>query len=228
MVTELMPDRDAGTLRYAVRTHLPLVQVPIETGWSYPGNPRFALADAWLNRQIPDEEHLKTLIKRYLAAFGPATVADMQTWSGLSKLKEVIEDFRAELVTYRTEKKQELFDLPDQPLPAADTPAPVRFLPEYDNLLLSHKNRTRVIADEYRSKVYLPGLRVRSTFLIDGFVHGGWKIEKSKKTAVLIIEPFAPLTAADSEALAVEGENLLRFAEADAEHYEIQLKNNLS
>jgi hypothetical protein len=128
------------------------------------------------------------------------------------------------LVTYRTEKKQELFDLPDQPLPAGDTPAPVRFLPEYDNLLLSHKNRTRVIADEYRSKVYLPGLRVRSTFLIDGFVHGGWKIEKGKKTATLIIEPFAPLTKVDREALIEEGERLLRFVEADTQTHEVQFK----
>lgn len=91
MLTKQMPDSDVGAMRYGVRTHLPLVQVPIDTTWSYPGNPQFALAEAWLNQPIPDEEHLRTLVFRYLAAFGPASVADLQTWSGLGKLKASVE-----------------------------------------------------------------------------------------------------------------------------------------
>src|ERR1043165_1432403 len=97
--------------------------------------------------------------KRVLAAFGPASVTDAQTWLGL-KLKDTFEKLKPELQTYRDEGRRELFDLPDTQLPAEDVIAPVRFLPEYDNLLLSHSNRTRVVADEYRSKVYLPRLRV--------------------------------------------------------------------
>ena len=109
------------------------------------------------------------------------------------------------LRVYRDERGRELLDLPDMPLPDADTPAPVRFLPEYDNLLLSHQNRTRVIPDKYHAHVFLTGLRVRATILVDGFVAGGWKIEKTKDTATLVIEPFEPLTKPIRDALAEEG-----------------------
>jgi hypothetical protein len=222
MLTELAPDADVGSMRYGVRTHIPLVQVPTQTVWSYPGNPKFTLAEAWLGQSLPDKDHLPTLIKRYLAAFGPASVTDIQTWSGLPKLKEAVEALRTELVVYRDEGRRELFDLPELEIPAKDTPAPERFLPEYDNLLLSHSKRTRVIADEYRSQVYLPGLRVRSTILVDGFVRGGWKIETTKKNAVLTIEPFVPLTQQNRDALAAEGEKLVRFAAADAKTFEVK------
>ncbi|MBC7813089.1 MAG: AlkZ family DNA glycosylase [Burkholderiales bacterium] len=222
MLTELAPDADVGSMRYAVRTHIPMVQVPTKTEWSYPGNPKFTLAEAWLGQSLPTEDNFKTLIFHYLAAFGPASVTDMQTWSGLSKLKDAVDALRPELVVYRDEGRREVFDLPDMPIPAEDMPAPERFLPEYDNLLLSHSKRTRVIADEYRSQVYLPGLRVRSTFLVDGFVRGGWKIDKTKSAATLTIEPFAPITKQNRDALAAEGEKLVRFAAADAKTFEVK------
>ncbi len=218
---EAMPGYEAGALRYGVRTHLPLIQVPIRKQWSYPGNPQFTLAEAWLKQPIPTEEDLRILTLRYLAAFGPARVTDMQTWSGLPKLKENFEALRSELVTYRDEQGVELFDLPAIELPAADTAAPVRFLPEFDNVLLSHSNRTRIVADTYRSKVYLPGLRVAATILVDGFVAGVWKIEKKKGVATLIIEPFKALTKVSRQALLEEGESLVRFVEGDAKHFEV-------
>ena len=112
--------------------------------------------------------------------------------------------------------------LPDLSLPAEDTPAPIRFLPEFDNLLLSHSNRTRVIADEHRSKVYLPGLRVAATFLVDGFVRGAWKIEKSKNAATLVIEPFDKLTKRDRAELIEEGEGLIRFVEPNARSFDLR------
>ena len=136
------------------------------------------------------------------------------------KLKETFEKLRPELQTYRGEGRTELFDLPGVQLPAEDVPAPVRFLPEYDNLLLSHSNRSRVIADEYRSKVYLPGLRVAATILVDGFVRGAWKIEKAKTAATLVIEPFEKLTKKDRAALTEEGERLARFVEPNAKSFE--------
>jgi hypothetical protein len=222
MLKELQPGADEGAMRYGVRTHLPLVQVPVQKGWSYPGNPQFTLADNWLGQSIPTEDHLKDLIFRYLAAFGPATVTDMQTWSGLGKLKEVVEKLRPELVTYRDETKRELFDLPDMPIPDADAPAPERFLPEFDNILLSHQKRTRVVADEYRKGVYLPGLRVAATILIDGFVRGAWKVEAKKGAATLTITPFASLTRQNRDALTAEGEKLVCFLEADAKTYDVQ------
>lgn len=210
MLTELMPGVDVGAMRYAVRTHLPLIQVPIEGGWSYPGNPKFTPAESWLEGEIAVGDRLKDLLLRYLAAFGPASVTDFQTWSGL-RLKERIDDFRPDLAVYRDETRRELFDLPEAEIPEPDRTAPVRFLPEYDNLLLSHQKRTRVIADELRSRVYLPGLRVRSTFLVDGFVAGAWKVELSKSSATLVIEPFQTLSAPDSENLSQEAERLVRF-----------------
>lgn len=222
MLTERYPEVDVGALRYTVRTHLPMVQVPVNKGWSYPSSPQFTLAEAWIGQPLSPEDRIDTLILRYLAAFGPATITDMQTWSGFSKLKDVVETLKPQLRIYRDDTRRELFDLPDAPLPDADTPAPVRFLPEYDNLLLSHHKRTRVVADEHRKKVFLPGLRVASTFLIDGFVSGTWKIERKKKAATLTLEPFAALAKQQRDELAAEGERLLQFVEADAESFDVQ------
>jgi hypothetical protein len=221
---ELMPNTDPGSIRYTIRTRLPMMQVPIAGGWSYPGTPRFTLAESWLGQPIPTEDHLRALIRRYLAAFGPAGVTDMQTWSGLGKLRAVFEEMKPELRVYRDEGRRDLFDLPDAPLPDADTPAPIRFLPEFDNLLLSHSNRTRVIADEYRKAVYLPGLRVAATFLMDGFVAGVWKVERKKGDAALLLQPFAPLSAPDRATLTEEAEQLLRFIESDAKTYAVRVE----
>lgn len=218
---KLMPGQDVGALRYTVRTNLPLVQTPIATGWSYSAKPEFTLAESWIGRPIAREANLPELVRRYLAAFGPASVTDAQTWLGM-KLKDTFEKLRPELKTYRNEGHRELFDLPDLSLPAEDIPAPVRFLPEFDNLLLSHSNRTRVIADENRSKVYLPGLRVAATILVDGFVRGAWKIEKIKTAATLVIEPFARLTKSERAALSEEGERLVRFVEATAKLFAVR------
>jgi hypothetical protein len=223
MLNRLLPDTDVGSMRYTVRTHIPLVQVPIASGWSYSNKPEFTLAEEWIGRAISPKDNLPELVRRYLAAFGPASVTDAQTWSGL-KLKDTFEKLRPELQTYRDEGRRELFDLPEVSLPAEDVPAPVRFLPEYDNLLLSHSNRTRVVADEYRSRVYLPGLRVAATILVDGFVRGAWKVEKTKDTATLVIEPFDKLTKRDRTALGQEGERLVRFVEAKAKSFEVRFQ----
>jgi DNA glycosylase AlkZ-like len=152
MLTKLMPGTDVGAMRYSVRTHIPLVQVPINTGWSYSNKPEFTLAESWIGRPISPEDNLRELMFRYLAAFGPASVTDAQTWSGM-KLKETFEKLRPELQTYRGEGRTELFDLPGLSLPAEDVPAPVRFLPEYDNLPLSHSNCNSGNADEYHSNI---------------------------------------------------------------------------
>jgi Winged helix DNA-binding domain len=229
MLGELAPDVDIGSMRYTVRTHVPLVQVPTDTRWSYPGQPRFTLAEDWLGRPVPvDEQHdhdLRKLIERYLAAFGPASVTDIQTWSGLPKLTEPIErlGLRDELVVHRDEQGRELLDLPDAPLPGADAPAPERFLPEYDNLLLSHQKRTRVVADEHRKRVFLPGLRVSPTFLVDGFVAGTWQVEKAKGTATLVVDPFAKLPKASRDSLLEQAERLVRFVEPKAKTHAVRV-----
>jgi hypothetical protein len=218
------PEGDERAMAYAVRTHLPLVQVPAETPWGFPASADFALADAWLGTAVstaPAPAH--ALVRRYLAAFGPATPGDAQAWSGLSGLRETFEELRPELVTFRDARKRELFDLPAAPRPDEDTPAPVRFLPDFDNLILSHDDRTRVMADEHRPRVVSKNLQVSATFLVDGFVAGTWRIERKKKSAALLVEPFGKFDKPAVAALEEEGEALLRFVEEDAATREVRL-----
>lgn len=218
------PAADERAMAYTMRMHLPLVQVPTESLWGFPAAADFALADDWLGTKVSvDPAPAHELVRRYLAAFGPATPGDAQAWSGLAGLRPVFEELRPSLVTFRDGRKRELFDLPEAPRPPEDVPAPVRFLPDFDNLVLSHEDRTRIMADEHRSKVTLKNLQVRATFLADGFVAGIWKVERKKKVAALILEPFGKLAKAAVKALEEEGDALLRFAEEDAETREVRL-----
>jgi hypothetical protein len=226
LLSDLEPDRDPSALAYAVRTMLPLVQVPSGGVWGYSGKAPFTTPERWLGRPPHGSQEARDLILRYLAAFGPATVRDVQTWSGRTQLKTFVEAMRPELRTFRDENGNELFDLPEAPLPPADTPAPPRFVPDYDNLVLSHVDRGRVLPDEHRKKVFLSAARVRATFLIDGFVRGAWNLEKKRKTAILLIEPFEPLSSEDRDTLGEEGERLVRFvAEPQgAETFEVRFQ----
>jgi hypothetical protein len=224
MLAALLPDVDIGSMRYTVRTHIPMVQVPVAAGWGYPGKPQFTLAEEWIGKPIQVEDRINTLVFRYLAAFGPASAIDMQTWSALPDLKPVFEKLRPELMVYRDESKRELFDLPaglGTAIPEVDSPSTVRFLPEFDNLLLSHSNRRRILADVHRSKVFLPGLRVAATILVDGFVAGVWKTSVGKGAATLNIEPFSPPDQSTKQALLEEAEDLVRFIEPDAKSYQV-------
>ena len=224
---QLFPGSDERAMAYAIRMHLPLVQVPTDDAvWAFPATADFAMAEAWLGKKIKlDEAPAHALVRRYLAAFGPATPADAQAWSGLQGLREVFEDLRTdnEVVVFKDERKRELFDLPSAPRPDVDTPAPVRFVPDFDNLVLAHADRTRVIDDAHRPLVVTKNLLVRATFLVDGFVAGLWKTERKKKTASLILEPFTPLAKKTLSALEQEGDALLRFAEPDADTREIKI-----
>jgi hypothetical protein len=226
LLSEIEPDRDPSALAYAVRTMLPLVQVPSGGVWGYSGKAPFTTPERWLGQPPSGSDEAWDLILKYLAAFGPATVRDIQTWSGRTQLKQPVEEMRPELLTFLDESGNELFDLPDAPLPPADIPAPPRFVPDYDNLVLSHVERGRVLPDEHRKKVFLSAARVRATFLIDGFVRGAWKIEKNRKTATLQIEPFEPLSRENRETLNDEGERLVRFvAEPQgAETFEVRFQ----
>jgi hypothetical protein len=235
MLGELAPDVDIGSMRYTVRTHVPLVQVPTDTRWTYPGQPRFTLAEPWLGRPVPTasedpDEDLRRLLTRYLAAFGPASVTDLQTWSGLGKLKErlnkvdKVDELAPDLAVFRDENRRELLDLADAPRPDGDTPAPVRFVPEYDNLLLSHQKRARVVADEHRKRVFLPGLRVSRTVLVDGFVAGTWNVEKAKGVATLVVEPFSRPDKPTRAAITEEAERLVRFLEPAAKSHAVDVR----
>ncbi|NVI97621.1 winged helix DNA-binding domain-containing protein [Myxococcus sp. AM009] len=219
----LHPQIDERAMGFAVRMFLPLIQVPTETEWGYPGTTDFAVADAWLGAPLRAEADLPTLVRRYLAAFGPASVADAQTWSGLKGLKPAFEALRPSLRTFRDEKGRELFDLPEAPRPDEDTPSPPRFLPEFDSLVLGHDDRARLVEEAYRSKLITKNLRIPATFLVDGFVAGTWTVERKRAVAALVVEPFAPLKKKkDREALAKEGEALLRFVEPEARAVEVR------
>ena len=144
--------------------------------WGFPPVADFTLADAWLGEPLATDDAPEPLVLGYLAAFGPATAADAQTWSGLTGIKPVLERLRPQVRVFRDERGRELFDLPAAPRPDDDVPAPPRFLPEFDNLVLSHADRTRVLADEHRGFVVTKNLRVRATFLWDGFACGTWAL----------------------------------------------------
>lgn len=220
---ERHPKADPGAIRYTIRTHLPLVQVPVAGGWSYPGNPKFTLAETFLKKKVAAKPDLERLVGSYLRAFGPASIADLQTWSGFSGLKEAIAPFRTELVACKDEGGRELLDLPGQPLPEGDAPAPVRFLGELDSLVLAYDKRARVVADEHKARIYSPNLRGVASVLVDGFVAATWKLEKGKKGAVaLVVEPFGKLGKKDRQAIEVEGEGLLRFVEGGSKGYEVR------
>jgi len=220
---EKFPGNDERAMAYAIRTHVPLVQVPTAAPWAFPAAADFALADRWLSKKVATSATSpEKLVLRYLAAFGPATPGDAQAWSGLRGLREVFESLRSSLVTFRDVRKRELFDLPDAPRPDEDTDAPVRFIPDFDNLVLSHDDRSRIMADEHRSCVTLKNLQVRATFLVDGIVAGTWRSERKRKTAVLVIEPFGRVTKTVRAQLEEEGDALLGFLEEDATEREVR------
>ncbi len=206
------PDRDPAALAYAVRGLLPTVHTPPRGLWGQSGPIALGSVESWLGRGVDPDPGPEEMVLRYLRAFGPAAVPDVRTWSRLVGLRAVAECLRPRLRAFRDERGRELFDVPDAPLPDPDTPAPPRFLPRFDNALLSHDDRSRVVSDEnYRRAIARGGMGSVGTFLIDGFVGGTWKTEQDRGKTALEIEPFADLAAEDRDALAAEGERLLLF-----------------
>lgn len=216
LLQEVFPEVNERALGFTVRNQLPLVMVPTADRWAFPSVADFTLARDWLTAPLDTSDSPDELVRRYLAAFGPATAADVQTWSGLRGAKQILARLRPSLAIFRDSGDRELFDLPDAPRPAADVPAPARFLPEFDNLVLSHADRARVIDDEHRGHVVTKNLRVRATAWYDGFACGVWDIERRKTSAVLRVVPFEPLPARAVHELTSEGEALLGFVEPDA------------
>ena len=224
LLWERWPDRDPASLARAIRHLVPLVQVPPRGVWGKSGQTTYTTTEAWLSRPLDPDPSLEEMVVRYLGAFGPASVKDVQTWSGLTRLGEVVDRLRPRLSTFRDEHGSELFDLPDAPRPDPDAPAPPRFLPEFDNLILSHADRTRVIPNDYRKAIASKNGMVPATVLVDGFVRGTWKTERTRGKATLVIEPFESLARKARDALDEEGERLVHFvAEPEgAEAFEVR------
>jgi hypothetical protein len=160
---------------------------------------------------------------RYLAAFGPASVMDVQAWSGLTRLRAVADRLGDRVVRFRTEAGRELLDLPDAPRPDPDTPAPVRFLPDFDNVLLSHADRTRIVDDAVRKRLQRVNGVLPGSVLADGRVAAIWAIERAKGRATLVVTPFRRLGRAERAEVADEGGRLLAFAAADAADHDVSI-----
>ncbi|MET9411037.1 winged helix DNA-binding domain-containing protein [Streptomyces sp. NPDC002935] len=210
------PDADPFALSIAARCTLPLVQVTPRGLWGRSGQVALTTAEHWLGRPAGPAPAPDATVLRYLAAFGPASVKDMQTWAGLTRLREVFERLRPRLVTFRDESGGELFDLPDASRPDADTPAPPRLLPEFDNLLLSHADRSRVVPTDLKGRTW-QGNQAYCTLLVDGFLSGLWKLEEG----ALVVEPFGRLTKAQRDEVTAEGERMLT-AMHDGEEYAVR------
>ncbi len=214
LLAERWPEHQPGALANTVRALVPLVQVPPRAVWGRAGQARHTSAESWLGRPLDRQPSLAVLVRRYLAAFGPATVADMQAWSGLTRLREPVERLRDELRTFRDEAGRELFDLPGAPRPAGDTPAPLCLAAEFDNLVLGHADRTRIVSDEDRGRMFTRNGIFPGTVLLDGFVAGMWRIDRSRAAVTLIVEMFRDrVSPGDHDAIVGAGLRMLSFAD---------------
>ncbi|GAA4228267.1 hypothetical protein FHR32_007469 [Streptosporangium album] len=213
---ERWPEHASADLVNGVRSTVALVQVPPRGIWGVGGQPAHSSAEVWLGRPLDGRASVEEMIRRYLAAYGPAAVMDIQQWSGMTRLGEVVRGMG--LRTFVTEDGAELVDLPEASRPDPDTPAPVRYLSEFDNMLLSFsdRTRTRIMADEYRRRVFTVNGIIRATVLVDGSVRGMWKVAAKRGEAVLEVELFQPVTAAERGALEQEGMRMLDFVAASA------------
>ncbi|MEV0826854.1 winged helix DNA-binding domain-containing protein [Nonomuraea rubra] len=206
LLRERWPEVDPTALGWSAQAMLPVVHTPPNGIWGKGGPTPFTLAEEWLGRPLEPAPAVERLVARYLAAFGPASVMDVQMWSGLTRLRGVMEAMPG-LRRYHDTSGRVLYDLADAPLAGADTPAPVRFLPWFDNLIVAFADRSRMMTAEQRKAVCV-GAVVYPTFLVDGTVGGVWDL----KDGVLTLEPFRALPDEVMGELAAEGARLMAFA----------------
>jgi hypothetical protein len=212
LLGERWPEADPKALAQNVRALVSLVQVPPRGLWGRGGAAAHTSAEVWLEGVEAPAPSLDGAVRRYLAAFGPATVQDVQKWSGLTRLAPVIERLRPELVSFSDEAGRELLDLPDAPRPDPDTPIALRLVAPFDNILLSHVDTTRVLPAEHRGRVMTQNGLVSGTVLVDGFVQAGWKVQKARGTATLAVTAYGKVDKKTEAALRREGDRLLAFA----------------
>jgi len=210
------PEYDSNSLAYAVRYLLPMVQIPPRGLWGGQGLPTYSTAESWLGRALGSDVSPDAVVLRYLEAFGPSSAADIHSWSGLANVRLVVERLRPRLRTFRDENGRELLDAPRGLLPDADTDAPPRFLPDYDNLLLAHQDRTRVLAREHGKLIGRPAV------LVDGFAVGSWKVSREAGGATLNIEALTHMSKKDVAAVSDEGARLLDLVASDAKPRDVR------
>jgi hypothetical protein len=212
------PDRDALSLAYGVRYMLPMVFATPRGIWQAGGPVALTTVEAWLGRSRSAAIAPEELVLRYLGAFGPASAADMRAWSGLA-MRPAFEKVRPRLTTFRDEHGSELFDLPRSPRPPADTAVPVSFLPDYDNILLAHADRTRIMAPGQHLGLFSSNGIMKGSVLVDGFVRASWKPINDKPGTALVITPFdEPIRRQDLAPVTAEGLRLLAFLAPGEKH----------
>ena len=207
LLAERWPGYDGPSLASACTYLLHLVQVTPRGLWNRSGPSAFTPLEAWLGERPQRDTAPDDMVRRYLAAFGPATAADVRTWSGLAGAAEILDRLRPGLRVLNNGAGRELFDVPRAPLPGADTPAPVRFLPEYDNAVLSHADRSRIVAADARSWTAVGWGLV----LVDGFTAARWRSVAGNGRRILHVEPFRKLTRAERDEIEQEATKLASF-----------------
>lgn len=225
------PSLDAGALAFACRNNLALVQVPPRGLWGRGGAVRTMTTEGWLGG-APEPitpEGARHIVGRYLRAFGPASVRDLVAWSRVDALGAAMESMAGELRPYRNERGVELYDVPEGEIIDPDAPAPVRFLPEYDNVLLSHRDRSRFGGDDRRAALGSASA-VKGTVLVDGIVSAAWHVTrdpdarpKPTAPATLTVEFVPPLTKKLLAAVEREGSTMLRFLVPSAVAHQVRL-----
>jgi hypothetical protein len=216
------PEADLMSLAYMATYLFPLVQATPRGVWMEDCPAAWVMGESWLGQPLGQGTSPASVLYRNLAGFGPASARDFALWSGLTNVRAIVESARGRLITYKDESGKELFDLPGNPIPHPDTPAPPRFLPEYDNVLLSHHDRSRMIP--LGRAVPLPPGRgaTRGTILIDGFLGATWAVEHGQAGATLTITPSEELTDQTAESIRREGRRLLAFLSGDAGHLQVR------
>jgi len=224
-LAERFPEHHTAALAEACRHLLPLVQVPPRGIWGKTSQPSSTTVEAWLGRPLERSPSIDDVVLRYFGAFGPATVADVAAWSRLTGLREVVERLQPRLRRFRNERGVELHDLPDAPRPEPDAPAPPRFLPTYDNLLLSHADRARFRSPRAHADFSHVSTPIQGTVLHDGFVSGAWRVERDGAggAATLVVDHVRPLSKRSASSVAAEGRRFLRFVAADAAAHDVRL-----
>jgi hypothetical protein len=220
---------DAEKIANVANACVPLVQVPPRGVWGAGGQAKYATLESWTGRELEAEPSLDGLVLRYLGSYGPASVMDVQKWSGLTRLKAVLERLRPRLVSFRDEHGSELFDVPEAPRPDPGVPAPVRFLGEYDNALLAHADRRWIIPEDFPWGAMLAPGRFVNNLLVDGMLRATWWIErKGKRRATLGIRPFRPFSRAERGQVAAEAQRMIDLAETDAEGRDVRFEEAVS
>ena len=192
-----------------VQGQVPVIHVPPSGIWGYGGHGVYTAAAGRVRGAPPaPEEAFDQIVRMYLAAYGPATKQDIGQWAGVPRMQPIAESLeRLSLRTFASEYGKVLHDVPRAPLPDPDTPAPPRLVPRFDNLVLSHADRSRILGDVAPSRIVTNNGLVHATILVDGFVAGTWQLEQGR----VVLEPFGKLDANVKRALREESAQLEAF-----------------